>query len=308
MPDGFFAAEPLKSYVTGRLRKRLVRMSDVFSNQSSFTRSAFYRRYLAPNKCRHGVILFFWKGRRLICAITIMRTARQGDLSAAEMKLLRQLYRQFLSALHQLWSREREHTVRTALEDSLRQLPLPTIILRWNLGLVYQNRAARDFSAVWEKGPDEARLQKADSPIPREILDRCRQLKQQWGDRKRPDASPIGFKGERVRHPRSPRLRATIRLKQLNSAGVAQPHFLIECKDLHRRDSSSAERSDSRLQHFAQLTSREREVARLVCDGQSNQEIADEAGLSLPTVKQHVHAIFRKLEVTSRSRLIALMR
>jgi DNA-binding CsgD family transcriptional regulator len=47
---------------------------------------------------------------------------------------------------------------------------------------------------------------------------------------------------------------------------------------------------------------------RLVCDGQSNQEIADEAGLSLPTVKQHIHAIFRKLEVTSRSRLIALMR
>jgi len=30
--------------------------------------------------------------------------------------------------------------------------------------------------------------------------------------------------------------------------------------------------------------------------------------LSLPTVKKHVHLIFRKLEVTSRSQLIALMR
>jgi hypothetical protein len=38
------------------------------------------------------------------------------------------------------------------------------------------------------------------------------------------------------------------------------------------------------------------------------QEIADGAGLSLPTVKKHVHLIFRKLEVTSRSQLIALMR
>src|SRR6266487_1192645 len=37
------------------------------------------------------------------------------------------------------------------------------------------------------------------------------------------------------------------------------------------------------------------------------QEIADDAGLSLPTVK-HVHLIFRKLEVTKRSQLIALMR
>jgi hypothetical protein len=38
------------------------------------------------------------------------------------------------------------------------------------------------------------------------------------------------------------------------------------------------------------------------------QQIADDAGLSLPTVKKHVHLIFRKLEVTSRSQLIALMR
>ena len=38
------------------------------------------------------------------------------------------------------------------------------------------------------------------------------------------------------------------------------------------------------------------------------QEIADVAGLSLPTVKKHVHLIFRKLEVNSRDLLIALMR
>ena len=51
-----------------------------------------------------------------------------------------------------------------------------------------------------------------------------------------------------------------------------------------------------------------REIVQLICDGQSNQEIADETGSSLATVKRHTHSIFRKLEVTSRSRLIALMR
>jgi DNA-binding NarL/FixJ family response regulator len=49
-------------------------------------------------------------------------------------------------------------------------------------------------------------------------------------------------------------------------------------------------------------------LTRLVCDGRSNQEIADEAGLSLETVKRHLHSIFCKLEVSSRSRLMALMR
>jgi len=45
-----------------------------------------------------------------------------------------------------------------------------------------------------------------------------------------------------------------------------------------------------------------------VCDGRSNQEIADESGLSLETVKKHLHSIFCKLQVPSRSRLMALIR
>jgi DNA-binding CsgD family transcriptional regulator len=94
-------------------------------------------------------------------------------------------------------------------------------------------------------------------------------------------------------------------LKQLSSVGVALPHFLIECEDLRRRRAGPV---SSRLPHIVRLTRREQEVARLVCEGRSNQEIADEACLSLPMVKKHLHAIFRKLEVSSRSRLIALLR
>ncbi len=114
--------------------------------------------------------------------IAIMRTATQGDFSPAEMKLLRQLYPQFLTALRRLGSLEREHSVRMDFEEFLNRLPLPTILLRWNLKLIYQNRAAREFCAVWEKGPEEAKRTKATSPIPSEILDRCRVLKQQWVD------------------------------------------------------------------------------------------------------------------------------
>src|SRR5256886_13969733 len=308
MPDGFFTAEPLKSYIAAQPRQRFARISDLFSNRSSLVRSAFYRRYMAPQKCAHGVCLLFWQGHRLISVIAIMRTATQGDLSLAEMNLLRQLYPQFLTALCRLRSLEREHSVRMDLEEFLSRLPLPTIVLRWNLKPIYQNRAARDFCAVWEKGPEEAQLTKATSPIPSEILDRCRLLKQQWSDAQpRTLSGPqTGFKEERVHHPRSPHLRATLHLKQLSSAGVTRPHFLIECEDLRRALHGGPARS--RLPHLARLTRREQEVARLVCEGRSNQEIADDAGLSLPTVKKHVHGIFRKLEVTSRSRLMTLMR
>jgi DNA-binding CsgD family transcriptional regulator len=306
--DGFFTAEPLKSYIAAQARHRFVRISDLFSNRRSLMKSAFYRRYMAPQKCAHGVGLLFWKDQRLICVIAIMRTATQGDLSPAEMKLLQHLYPQFLTALCRLRSLEREHSLRMDLEEFLSRLPLPTILLRWNLKPIYQNRAAREFCAVWEKGPEEAQLLNATSPIPSEILDRCRLLKQQWAHAKRPNPPRTGFKEEQVRHPRLPHLRATLQLKQLSSAGVARPHFLIECEDLRHDAAPRAGLASSRLPHLVRLTRREQEVARLVCEGRSNQEIADDACLSLPMVKKHLHAIFRKLEVTSRSRLMALMR
>ena len=306
--DGFFTAEPLKSYIAAQARHRFVRICDLFSNRRSLMKSAFYRRYMASQKCADGVGLLFWKDQRLICVIAIMRTATQGDLSPAEMKLLQHLYPQFLTALCRLRSLEREHSLRMDLEEFLSRLPLPTILLRWNLKPIYQNRAAREFCAVWEKGPEEAQLMNATSPIPSEILDRCRLLKQQWVHAKRPMPLRTSFKEEQVRHPRLPHLRATLHLKQLSSAGVARPHFLIECEDLRRQVAPRTGLASSRLPHLVRLTRREQEVARLVCEGRSNQEIADDACLSLPMVKKHLHAIFRKLEVTSRSRLMALMR
>jgi len=308
MPDGFFNAAPLKGYIAGRPRNRFVRISDAFANRRSLTKSAFYRRYMAPQKCAHGVCLFFWKDQRLVCVIAIMRTAAQGDLSPAEMKLLRQLYPQVLTALLRLGSLEREHSVRVDFEEFLSGLPLPTILLRWNFKLIYQNRAARDFCAVWEKGPEEAKRTKTRSGIPPEILDRCRLLKQKWASAKRLNVQQKSFKEELVHHPRSPHLRATIHLKQLSSCGVAQPHFLIECEDSRRQAAPHSGPASSSLPHFVRLTRREQEVARLVCEGRSNQEIADDACLSLPMVKKHLHAVFRKLEVPSRSRLITLMR
>jgi len=307
MPRGFFAAEPLQSYVAKRPRQKFVRIGALFSNRRSFIKSAFYRRYMAPQKCANGVGLFFWKSQRLICVIAILRTQTQGTLSPKETKLLQRLYPQFQIVLRRLELLERQRSVLIDLEEFVGRLPLPTIILRWDLRLIYQNRAARDFCAVWEKGPEEARMTKARSPIPSEILDRCRVLKQ-WARTRHANALQAGCGEEQVHHPRRPHLRATIHLKQLKLPGVARPHFLVQCEDLHRHAASSAAPGNSRLPHLVQLTSREQEVAALVCAGRRNQEIADNAHLSVPMVKKHLHAVFRKLEVPSRSRLMTLMR
>lgn len=52
------------------------------------------------------------------------------------------------------------------------------------------------------------------------------------------------------------------------------------------------------------LSSRELEVLQLMAQGLSNQEIADQLFLSLPTVKTHTSNLFFKLDVKRRTQAI----
>jgi DNA-binding NarL/FixJ family response regulator len=49
-----------------------------------------------------------------------------------------------------------------------------------------------------------------------------------------------------------------------------------------------------------ELTSRELEVLRLVVEGKTNDQIGIDLGISVKTVENHLHAIFRKMGVISR--------
>jgi len=60
-------------------------------------------------------------------------------------------------------------------------------------------------------------------------------------------------------------------------------------------------------QHWLQLTHREREIILWVGGGMSNKEIARQLGLSVGTVKQHVHSILQKTGARTRWHLVAQM-
>jgi DNA-binding CsgD family transcriptional regulator len=301
IPVGSFDSKPIETYLIEHPRnRRFVRASDVFPTRSEMLRSDFYRKYMAPQKRPHAIGLFFWQHQRLLAIIVIMRTAKQGDFTSVQIKLLRHLYSQFETALRRLRLLERDRAARTALESFLSRLPLPTMLLRWNLRLIYQNKAAREFCNLWAVGPELASLTKADAPVPAEILNRCRDLKKEWRQSSQLATPRMILRQEVIHHSKWSFLRATLSMRQLSMGSVARPHFLIECEELHRPAKS--------LPHLVRLTQREQQLTGLICDGHSNQEIADEAGLSVAMVKKHLHSIFHKLEVPSRSRLIALMR
>lgn len=57
----------------------------------------------------------------------------------------------------------------------------------------------------------------------------------------------------------------------------------------------------AKLKHS--LTERQQQVASLVGQGLSNKEIGEQLGISEGTVKQHIFAIFRELNLSSRAKL-----
>ena len=68
---------------------------------------------------------------------------------------------------------------------------------------------------------------------------------------------------------------------------------------------SPADRPGRRV--LDQLTDRQREVAELVAQGPSNDEIAARMFLSLATIKSHITASMRRLEVRTRTQLAILV-
>ena len=308
LPGSFFPIMPIEKYFKTHPHRNILFIRDFFPDARHFRRSSFYRGCIAPINGGCAIGLFFWDVRRLLAAIIVVRSMQQGELSPSQIRLIRHLHAQFQTALSRLRLLERERAERVAFEQFMRRVPLPTALLRWNLRLVYRNQAAAECCAVWQRGFSGPRFIKLKAPLPPEILDQCRVIKKRWKQLSPLEFVPANFRGETVRHPTRRDLRATISLKQISSAAVARPQFLVEFESLHGSAATGYQTSDASLSHLVRLTSREQNLAHLVCDGRSNQEIADKSGLSLETVKKHLHSIFNKLEVPSRSRLMALMR
>ncbi len=78
---------------------------------------------------------------------------------------------------------------------------------------------------------------------------------------------------------------------------------MSELADWIKQSNGSLGSSESR----ANLTERECQVLALIAQGRSNQEIAQRLTIELGTVKNHVHNILRKLNVTSREEAAACL-
>lgn len=83
---------------------------------------------------------------------------------------------------------------------------------------------------------------------------------------------------------------------------VAKKLFKTKKKQLKKRLSDFSF-TDEQLQMIESLSNREREVYELMIQGYHNDEIADMLFIALQTVKNHIHSIYTKFGIHSRSNL-----
>jgi LuxR family maltose regulon positive regulatory protein len=97
-----------------------------------------------------------------------------------------------------------------------------------------------------------------------------------------------------------------LRWKKGIEHGDASVRYLGEMVEAIRAGAAAPGDDDSEkvLSASEPLTEREREVLRLVAAGLSNTQIADELYLALGTVKSHIHHIYGKLLVSSRTQAV----
>jgi len=90
------------------------------------------------------------------------------------------------------------------------------------------------------------------------------------------------------------------------SKGESMIHPAIAAKILNEFTHLSGK--DNRAQKAARseddLSEREITVLKLMAEGKSNKEIANELNLSDKTIKNHIHHIFQKLSVTDRTKAV----
>jgi two-component system, NarL family, nitrate/nitrite response regulator NarL len=117
-------------------------------------------------------------------------------------------------------------------------------------------------------------------------------------DRRLLDALRLGANGLLLKAGTSEQLLAC--LDEVRRGGRwIEPSILQRALDL-------ALAGDSGDDPFRALTPRERSIVELVAQGQRNREIASQLGMSEGTVKLHLHRIFQKLAIGSRTELAIL--
>ncbi len=304
---------PFSPYLEANRGVKLYRFEEVLPPRPEFVRSEFYERFARAEGWDKGVSCVFWTRREVSAMFSLYRAPREPGFGDGEIAALQYLYPFVGTAIARVQKLHTERLARRGLEEFNRNIPVGLLFLDWDLRVEFANHEGRRNCALWNYGPEEARaLNPRDAfALPPAILEACRRLRGAVLARNPRQPQPLPGDMETVAHPTQAGLRAQIAVLNNPASALARPRFLV-ILDVRSAapsgESALPSASPERMGPLRELSPREREIALLVAEGRSNAEIAAHLNKSVLTIKTQLNSVFRKLGVSSRARLITLLR
>ncbi len=300
--DSFFSDHPGMPTVMANPGIRFINTREILPPDEVLKTTRFYREGMQVLGFRHAIGMFFWSDppQAPEAVFSLHRIEGNPDFTDEEVALLDRLYPHIQTAFDRVNRIEKERAVREEMRSFVRRTARATCVLDWELAVAGASRAARENCARWNNGRDNSRLKPPPFRLPDSLREACADLKTHWISSQREEPVAGSVQRRHVQHPLRPTLQATVSMHLFHLDPFAKPGFLIE----FAADMSSSPVL-SRLRQDPQLTPGESALVELVRRGLSNQEIAQHTGKALGTVKNLLHALFKKAGVRSRSALTA---
>jgi DNA-binding CsgD family transcriptional regulator len=301
---------PFTPYIREHRRITHYRFEDVVGTAKEFKKTEFYRRFAQAEGWDTGLSGVFWNGEEVKAMFSLYRAPGQRRFSEAEVARLLELRPHLETAIDRVQMLHAERLHRKVLEEFNRHIPIGLMLLDWELQPMFANSEAVRECAVWQHGPEVARglVSRDWLELPVPIREACAVLREAILKANAKDKPAFDGRLERVVHPTLPGRVAAVSAVNASPGVLAKPGFLVVLEDRTQEHAAAAPVSAEKQRLLWVLSPCEREIALLICEGFSNEEIARRLKKSVLTTKKQTTSIYAKLNVPSRSRLMVLLR
>lgn len=248
--------------------------------------------------------LAFWNDSRPEAVLSIHRPPEQSQITDAEHAFLEELHPMIEASLRRLRTIEGQHAKLASYEHFLHQVPMTLLFVNAQGESLFANAAAEKQCARWNRGLRGAEAAQLPDCVAR-LFDTA------LNTSRKPSKAAVEVLNRTqsviVTHPTLDGLSIKIdRNWQLSGLSMA-PSYVVSFLDQPIAGEQSAEPSPAALFTLQQLTPAEQRVALLVAKGLSNDKIAEHLSRSRRTVEFQLNAIYRKLDISSRTQLVRAM-
>jgi DNA-binding CsgD family transcriptional regulator len=302
---------PTHAWLDAHPGVKLYSLDEIMPDRAQLKRSDFYRHVLMPEGWDKLLGLTLWERNERKSILCLRRAFNQAPFTDGEKGLLLDLHPVLDRNLRRLEKHEEEVIARNSLQQFINLLPQGILLVNARHELVFANHEAFEACAAWNHGAQAARSLngRAVFAVPPAFLESYHQLMEQHYAQALSDPNAHHpLERRRLTHPSLKHLQADLSLFSLDDPLLSRPYLFAQLVNRDMLDAAAPAAMERQVTVLSRLTQREREVAQLVRDGLSNEEIAAHLHKGVGTVKNQLQSIFAKLEINSRAKLISLLR